>query len=392
MRKATVIFLVMLIGCQTSLTDWSKNYSITRDTAFGTKLVYKHLGDLFPNNKINSYKTRLYQPWMNAVKSINLIGDLLMNSKVKASTKSESIKDIGNIVLHGEMYLDEHDRFALLLLASQGSTILLAPTEYSPEIKALFNLGLQSIAVDTFSVSVNGDQIHLDDMERLNVFNEQGKTSMLFTSSLGLVATELKLGKGKIIFCSSPQLLTNYVLTCGGHKFCEAIFSEFDDDDLNWYANYSSFDFLSSEINSPSYLTYIKKNKALALAFGLLFISALLFALFGVKRNQRLIPVIEQPTNNSVKQNNHIALLYEGEKDYSGAAKKLILFFTEYLKQRYHIKDDFDIEQKFDLSAEKQAKLRQVLLLDKKHIDAENISKKDLMKLEENINDLKTVL
>lgn len=392
MRKAIVIFIVLLVSCQSSLTDWSKNYSITRDSAFGTKLVYDQLGNLFPDSKINSYKTRIYQPWMNTVKSINLAGDLLMNTKVKASTESKTIKDIGNIILHGDVYLDEHDRFALLLLASKGSTILLAPTEYSKEIKALFNINVKSIEADSFAVSVKGDSIDLNNIKRLNIFKDQGKTLKLFDSSLGLVATELQLGKGKIIFCSSPQLLTNYVLTCGGHKFFETLFSEFDDDDLNWYANYSSFDYLSSELNSPSYLTYIKNNKALAVAFSLLLISAFLYAIFGVKRNQRLIPVIEQPVNNSIKQNHQMALLYEGEKDYAGAAQKLVLFFVEYLKQRYHLKEDNDFERKFDLSLENQEKFKKVLSFGKKQNDTDHISKRDLMNLEENINDLKTVL
>jgi hypothetical protein len=156
----------------------------------------------------------------------------------------------------------------------------------------------------------------------------------------------LFIGKGRLIVHVEPRLFSNYfLLTADNHKYLNTFLGYLmaDNRSLTWDTYYQRKTFNRDEENEKgfstfsTFLKYPQTRNAFWLALALL----LLFVLFGLKRRQRMVPIIKPTENSTVAFSEAIAGLYLSKKDNKVIADKTITFFNDYVRTKYLINANF---------------------------------------------------
>ena len=82
-------------------------------------------------------------------------------------------------------------------------------------------------------------------------------------------------------------------------------------------------------------MQYIFSQPALKFAWLILLAMAVLYALFGAKRRQQHIPILESNRNTSLEFINTIGLLYFQQQDHKVIFEKIMQLFRAHLRRRY---------------------------------------------------------
>jgi hypothetical protein len=148
-----------------------------------------------------------------------------------------------------------------------------------------------------------------------------------------------KVHKGNLIFSSVPLIFTNYgILKEPNDKIVSNIVS-FLDGDVHWTHFYEL-----GRMESDSPFRYILSQPPLKWALYTILISIVLFMGFKIKREQRVIPVIEPLINTTLVFVKTISRLYFVQKDHRDLALKKALYFTEFIREHLYIDTNEDID------------------------------------------------
>jgi hypothetical protein len=140
--------------------------------------------------------------------------------------------------------------------------------------------------------------------------------------------------KNKIYFISLADIFLNYFIS--NHP--------------NRYLIYSLLDYMLPEKKTiiwpksnimihenKSVLDLIFNNKSLYFAWLILLFTLILYAVFDSRRNQKIVPVIEPPENDTLKFVDVVANSYLKSKYHHVVATEKIQHFRELIKKSYHI-------------------------------------------------------
>ena len=290
-----------------------------------------------------------------------------------------------NLVFVGnEMFLDSAETRFVLDFVGKGNNALIA-CDYFPEnlLDSLFHPGetydyyydehSQEYSADFKALSTYSDSvIHVGFLrDELNIppvtcqyivnfkpyaNNWQYFRSNLYTpqnvyvEELGAFNTDIvnfirvPWGTGNFYLHSTPLLFTNYhLLNDTINDYALKVFSVLGDGPIYWDEKdryWDPVDYKSYPHESPERgpLAFILSEPALRTAWYLLIAGSLLYLLFGAKRKQRIIPVIENMDNTSIEYAEVISQLFMKEKDH----KKLVLLkmdlFRAFLRERLMIR------------------------------------------------------
>jgi hypothetical protein len=146
-------------------------------------------------------------------------------------------------------------------------------------------------------------------------------------------------GKGRFYFHCEPKAFSNYfLLSNNNHNYFQQTLQMLPSEPQNIYwDNYYTNKNYSGKNNSKSSLSEILKHPPLKAAFWLSIILLLLFLLFGMKRRQRVIPIIKPTENTSIAFAEAIAGLYLNKKDNKIIADKIITYFNEQIRNKFFI-------------------------------------------------------
>ena len=151
-----------------------------------------------------------------------------------------------------------------------------------------------------------------------------------------------KYGKGTLVVCYTPALLTNYgVLDGHTAEYVMRILSQLGTGPLTRTTAYCM---TVSEEPAPTPLRYFLDNAPLRWALFLTLATLLLFMVFTARRRQRPLPLPETPVNRELEFVKHIGALHAERKDYRGLLVKKYNFFAEDLlrEQQLDIRDPAD--------------------------------------------------
>lgn len=406
--------VLLLFLCFSCTDQWRKTYSISSDEPYGCELVYEHLDELFPNQKVYLGRQKLYDNFRHGAIAEDIVtpSDLTISNEwqfdYSDSTNTEKLQKTyqNNWVMVGYASLDEQDVYALFYELQQGKNIIIASDELS--LKLLKNtFGIESSdrknEQKQLALYAESEDFLIDYIKEYSTINENKLGKPLLTDSAGNSIVELyKVGQGKLVVCTEAVLFTNFnLLTRDNRAIIETCFDDFDDKDIVWFENYSSRHFTPKQKNkprekTPSYLDFINKNPALKAAFYLLLLGGLIYALLGIKRKQRYIPIIHPPLNTTIKFVTMVGQLYRANGSHQQLADKKILFFTEWLKERYHLQGNIFTKEAFTLIAKRsgvsQQKLIDLLKLIQEVKNSDAITKDTLLTLNKQIEALKKIL
>lgn len=156
------------------------------------------------------------------------------------------------------------------------------------------------------------------------------------------VAMSYPVGKGEIIFVSTPLLFTNYGML--------------DNDNADYLFRYlnrmkglpvvrtEAYMKLSGQQESP--FRYFLSQRPLRWALYLTLLVLVLFVIFTARRRQRVIPVVRKPENKNLEFTELIGTLYYQKKNHADLVSKKFVYFAEHLRRSYQIdvEDDRDDE------------------------------------------------
>lgn len=335
--------------------DWKLSYMQKDKIPFGTSALYDLLADLFPGQEIRTEKYPIYN----------------------ALVDTEPVHS-NYIIINETFESDDLDARELLEYAHRGNTVFIAANYFSGKFADtlklktdnFFDLGntfsndsaaLVSVYKPQDSVSINFVNPYLKkgngysftkgfensfftsfDTSRITVLGTNSKNEINFI--------RLKWGTGQFLLCTVPEAFSNYHFVNEVNKdYTYAALSYLPIQDVIWDEHYKA-----GNVKSDSPLKVIFDQPALRTAYFLLLISILLFMLIGIKRRQRIIPVLEPFRNTTLQFVDVVGTLYYQTGDHKNIADKKITYFLEYIRSTFQVKttlyDDVFIDRISNLS------------------------------------------
>jgi len=306
--------------------DWTESYSRKDKIPYGGYVIYELLPEIFPNQSININSQSLYMAFRND------------------EVKEQNIISITNHFNPSDVDLDK-----LLAYISVGHTLFISTEQMSKKLADTLHVNIEYF----FSMLNNDTLLHVKlNNPKLSPNKEYEFSKMIqsfyftkFDTAQTTVVGSLtdkkinfirtKFGNGLIYVHLAPQVFTNYgLLKHNNTEYAERCLSYLPVAPVLWDEYYKPVN-----IQAETPLRYILTDRALRLAYYILLTGLLLYILIKAKRRQRAIPVIEKPRNSSVEYAETLGRLYFHNKDHRDIALKKYLYFSEFVRNKYMIKN-----------------------------------------------------
>ncbi|MFZ4786107.1 MAG: hypothetical protein ACOYLH_11565, partial [Flavobacteriales bacterium] len=161
----------------------------------------------------------------------------------------------------------------------------------------------------------------------------------------------IKLGKGEIHLHLAPISLTNLnMLRQKDMLYARSIFDQMGTGKVFWGED-TRYQESSEEKNNESLgkgdrnegpLEWILSEPMLRKGWYVLLLAVVLYMIFGVKRKQRIIPVIEKKQNTSIEYAEVISQLFMEQSDHSKLVDLKMDIFKSILLDKYHLRIPVD--------------------------------------------------
>ena len=145
------------------------------------------------------------------------------------------------------------------------------------------------------------------------------------------IALSFKRGKGELILVSAPLLFTNYMTISGQGSLLQARLM----DRLKAHPVIRMESYVGATAMTESSLFYVLlKQPPLRWALYLTILTILLFCIFTARRRQRVIPVVKKPENRNLEFVRLIGSLYWQQHDNAGLLAKKLAYATEEIRRQ----------------------------------------------------------
>jgi hypothetical protein len=155
----------------------------------------------------------------------------------------------------------------------------------------------------------------------------------------------MKVGEGYFYFHTNPVMFSNlFLVDTAGMEYANYVFAHVKTDQLYWDRESALIPTKEGEkrdkkpqIAAKSPLEYIFSQPALRWSWYMFMALGIIYVIFGAKRRQRKIPILEKNRNTSLEFVETIGRLYFQQQDHKGIIKKQMHLFLAYLRQRYNL-------------------------------------------------------
>lgn len=155
----------------------------------------------------------------------------------------------------------------------------------------------------------------------------------------------MQVGDGYFYFHTNPIMFSNlYLIDTGGVEYANYVLAHIKTDQLYWDRESAMRPVKEGEkrknkpqIAAKSPLEYIFSQPALRWSWYLFMSLGIIYVIFGAKRRQRKIPILETNRNTSLEFVETIGRLYFQQQDHKGIIKKQMHLFLAHLRQRYNL-------------------------------------------------------
>jgi hypothetical protein len=169
--------------------------------------------------------------------------------------------------------------------------------------------------------------------------------------------------KGKFYIHTTPEIFTNInLLQKPVLKYASLVFSHLRPSTIYWESSNHVSAYVTERMNGQKQetashrsnpLAYIMKQPALRYAWYALLVGLLMYLIFRAKRRQRIIPILDIPTNTSLEFIKTISTMHFMRRDHKEMAMQQTRYFLSYIRDRYKLSTN-----KLDEEFVKQLSLR----------------------------------
>lgn len=310
--------------------DWS--WSLERDDTrpYGSTVAFDLLPSLFPGANVD---VKTLPPYL--------------------ALRDTTVTDVNYLFLTQSFEPDPAEVRALLSFAERGNTVFIGAATVRGALAD--SLDLRTDIDPTLPAQLVGD--NTQDSLGVNFVNPRLRADSAWTfrrgaadryveafdttraTVLGINSEEqvnflqVDVGAGRVFIHLVPLAFTNYhLLHARGAEYATRSLSYLPVRTTWWDAHYKPG---RSQASTP--LRFILTAPALRWAYYLLIGGVLLFMLVEAKRRQRIIPVIEPPSNDSLQFVRTVGRLYHQHGDHAALARKRITYFLDYVRSHLNV-------------------------------------------------------
>lgn len=396
MFKGNRKYIVFLAICFTALIvlqllspkpiNWNLSYMKRDKIPYGTSALSSVLPALFPAQQITDKQVPAY----NSLKGISEINRnyIFINQSFepdKLDTR-ELLRFVekGNTVfiavnylggkLADTMKLKTDDYFDMKADNKKDSALL--ANMYKPNDTAKINFvnpHLKSKTDYVFAKGVENTYFISFDTAKTTILGKNSNNKINFI--------KVKQGKGFIYISTVPETFSNYYfVNQKNYDYAYKALSYLPLQTTLWDEYYKV-----GNIKKESPLRVIFNNPALLTAYYVLIISLLIFMIIGIKRRQRIIPVLEPMRNTTLDFVDIVGTLYFQTGNHKNIADKKITYFLEHIRTAFQIKtniyDDMFIERITNLSGIEKQKVHDLFYFFSEISFKQNVTQQELLKL-----------
>ncbi|MEM6765158.1 MAG: DUF4350 domain-containing protein [Bacteroidota bacterium] len=361
MGLIVILYLVISISLSEKKIDWSYSFSGKDKIPFGSFVLKEELDILFPEAEILQTEVRVY------------------NTLAYDTVVPYYEKHCAYLLINSELSLDHTDIQELLYFVSLGNDAFLVGDAIPSELLDTLRLTINPANILAYSSMIPGDSLSREDTLNAKFLNpnlaqqkgyyfnawELGRSLKLYEEtetdlipvavsvnnldSVNMVRVDV--GEGNIFICTSPLAFTNYYMLSGPNLgFVQTALSHLSEDTevIVWDEYYKAKNLarISAQDNS---LRYILSQPGLRWAFWITILMGLLFALFEVKRKQRMVPIISPLPNSTLDFTETIGRLYYQNSTHKELCDKKIKLWLSYVYHKYglevsELEDNFTVK------------------------------------------------
>ncbi|MBE7169954.1 MAG: hypothetical protein INR73_05150 [Williamsia sp.] len=306
--------------------DWTVTLSRHDKNPYGAYCLYNELKDVFPRSAINTYQSAVYEQVNNTAQSNTSY--LLLAPSLRNLSK-EDVNELLNYIALGNYVFFSSFNFGSVL-----EDTLHFSTSYRDEFRSK----------DSVTINFKDPSLHT----RINTgFKRQTlgryfktydtlKTKILGHNQLNDVNfIQMRIGKGALFIHLLPYCFTNnFLLTRDNATYTAKALSHIPAgvSTVYWDEHYKP-----NSAGSTNLLRYILNNTSLRWAFRLGLFTMVLYVLFGMKRRQRIIPVIPPVQNSTLDFVRTVGNVYFNRQDNKNIAGKMITYFFEWIRTHFYL-------------------------------------------------------
>ena len=338
--------------------NWFVTYYHKSDSPYANELLYKMVKNLYPNQTFTAIEEPLsYNFKFNQVKTTNniyfyqgpsfepdrsTVGSLV-NFLNKGNQVFISADGISSYFLDSILHPDiAHDGSISSNCMPIMHTMKYFPGFIHPQLKTPKR---HSISYKVMKTSIPMEVTYISE----GFLQDAGLDSMNTPYyRIGNIKTtdghaflnyiKINVGKGWLHLYSTPIVLTNYHLRKKEtFEYAGKLFVHLEKGDIYWHVNThinAHFNKQNTDSNQSPF-SVLLSYPSLRYAWYTFLGALLLFCLFGIKRKQRPIPVIEKVNNTSVEYAETISKLYLVAGKHKNIAQQKYRYFFNFIKTRY---------------------------------------------------------
>ncbi len=338
-----VVIIIITEIVRPKPVNWRPSYTASDKIPFGGYVLYNELERLFKNSEIKTVQESVY--------------DVMVG---RDTTERSSY-----LLINDFIYFDQQESHQLLNYVDKGNDVFIAANQLNGVLADSLNIYTatdytikeDTIAFDFTNILLKGEKFEY----------ARGMYKWRFTSVdtantviLGHIAYTWKdplaekpderrhfanfiktsFGKGNFYVSTVPEAFSNYYMLRGNQDYVANAFSYLGDHTLYW-DDYKK----SGRVIIDSPMRFVLNQAALKWAYYLTMIGILLFVIFRAKREQRIIPIVEQLKNSSVEFAQTVGALYHQNKDFTDLINKKVNYFFEYLRSHYYLDTNHQMEK-----------------------------------------------
>ncbi|MFB6319257.1 DUF4350 domain-containing protein [Saccharicrinis sp. FJH54] len=264
------------------------------------------------------------------------------------------------IMITGSFKPEEEDVKTLLDFVKAGNSAFLSFNSYAFQLLKELKLSYSKGLIDTAYLKTAKDTLNFYNpalkKDSGYVFNNRLMTNyLLFRDSckayiLGydrrshVNFVRFNLGKGELYIHTQPLVFTNINLLYSDPDYVAAALSYLPDQPLIVDRFYKPF-----KIENEVQTSFLLSHNPLRFAFYIILFVLVVYLVFGSRRKQRIIPVIEPLKNTSLDFIKTVGRLYYKSENHATIAHKLSTYFKEFLREKYYINDVSESEENVNL-------------------------------------------
>lgn len=355
-------------------TDWKPTFYNTETNPYGTYITYNLLKDIF-NDKIESTRLPIYTNLKPNVEEYIYYND--DQESVTEMSFYNTLEDVSDttayVFISPNFEIDKVELVYFLDYIALGNNVFISAERISRVLLDTLNIkthyNYSNSEDSTFTLTdYDKKKYNFKSVMSYTTLNTDSCTNPVRTlavnSNDSTVFVQMKYGKGNLYLHTVPASFANInMLNKKKYDFGFRCLSYLAPSNKILWDEYQK----QGLVGERNMLRVLFGNRSLRLALLISIVGLLLYTIFGAKRTQRIIPIIEPPVNSSVEFLNTISNLYYRKRDYKSIAHHRHQYFLDYIRKHYYISteniDDYFINALHAKSGMDKNKLKRIFEL-----------------------------